>query len=116
MVIQSRKNVQSHKRGHISTRCIRSFKVHPFVTISLLKYRFGRVFAYEIDGYGSRIVMDDANIPSLLSLPILGFIERTDELYLNTRRMVLAEVGNPYYLRGNWFHGIGGPHIGPKNA
>lgn len=78
--------------------------------------KFGKVFAYEIDGYGSTIFMDDANIPSLLSLPDLGFVELDDEVYQNTRKMVLNKSGNPYYLIGRHFKGIGGPHIGIQSA
>lgn len=77
---------------------------------------FGRVFAYEIDGYGSHLLMDDANIPSLLSLPLLGFVAADDEIYQNTRRMILTQRGNPYFLAGAKFMGIGGPHIGLRNA
>lgn len=77
---------------------------------------FGKVFAYEIDGFGGITNMDDANIPSLLSLPDLGFLDKNDPIYLNTRRMILSKQGNPYYLRGNWFYGIGGPHIGTRNV
>ncbi|RKF81135.1 Meiotically up-regulated gene 157 protein [Golovinomyces cichoracearum] len=78
--------------------------------------KYGRVFAYEVDGYGSQIMMDDANVPSLLSLPILGFVDITDEVYQNTRKMVLENEGNPYYLTGPDFQGIGGPHVGPRHA
>ena len=77
---------------------------------------FGQVYAYEVDGYGSRIFMDDANIPSLLSLPLLGFVDRKDSIYQTTRRMVLSTLGNPYYLTGRQFQGIGGPHIGTRYA
>jgi meiotically up-regulated gene 157 (Mug157) protein len=77
---------------------------------------FGKVFAYEIDGYGGSVFMDDANIPSLLSLPDLGFLDPNDEIYQNTRRMILTKRGNPYYLEGSHFRGIGGPHIGIHNA
>ena len=70
--------------------------------------RFGRVFAYEVDGYGGRILMDDANVPSLLALPAMGFLENTDPVYINTRKMLLDKAGNPYYLEGKAFHGIGG--------
>jgi len=76
----------------------------------------GQVFAYEVDGYGGQILMDDANIPSLLSLPYLGFTTSTNPTYLNTRRMILSAQGNPYYLAGRDFAGIGGPHIGLENA
>ena len=73
------------------------------------------VFAYEIDGYGSHLFMDDANVPSLLSLPLLGFVSKDDPIYLNTRRKILSSA-NPYYLSGPHFSGIGGPHIGLQNA
>ncbi|QPG76086.1 hypothetical protein FOA43_003472 [Brettanomyces nanus] len=78
--------------------------------------KYGKVFAYEIDGFGGINMMDDANIPSLLSLPDLGFIKKDDEIYKNTRKMILSEEGNPYYLKGNYFEGIGGPHIGLRSA
>ncbi|ODV94278.1 hypothetical protein PACTADRAFT_21323, partial [Pachysolen tannophilus NRRL Y-2460] len=73
---------------------------------------FGKIFAYEVDGYGGKISMDDANLPSLLSLPDLGFVSATDEIYQNTRKAILSKSGNPYYLTGKYFKGIGGPHIG----
>lgn len=77
---------------------------------------YGRVFAYEVDGYGSQILMDDANLPSLLALPVMGFCDRNDEIYQNTRTMILEKAGNPYYLTGRSFHGIGGPHVGVSHA
>lgn len=78
--------------------------------------KHGKVFAYEVDGFGGRNFMDDANIPSLLSLPDLGFCDSNDEIYLNTRRMVLDPTSNPYYYRGPYFEGIGGPHAGIRAA
>lgn len=78
--------------------------------------KYGKVFAYEVDGYGSSILMDDANLPSLLSLPLLGFVDADNEVYQNTRKMLLDKLTNPYYLNGRAFHGIGGPHIGPQHA
>lgn len=77
---------------------------------------WGRVYAYEVDGYGGRVLMDDANIPSLLSLPDIGFLDFDDEVYQNTRKMILSKEGNPYFLKGPYFQGIGGPHIGISNA
>jgi meiotically up-regulated gene 157 (Mug157) protein len=74
---------------------------------------FGKVFAYEVDGYGGRILMDDANVPSLLALPIMGFIDKSDPVYINTRKMLLSKAGNPYYLEGKAFHGIGGQYPSP---
>jgi meiotically up-regulated gene 157 (Mug157) protein len=68
---------------------------------------FGEVFAYECDGFGGAIVMDDANLPSLLSLPLLGFLDVSNEVYQNTRRLILDQA-NPYYFKGKDFRGIGG--------
>lgn len=78
--------------------------------------KFGSVFAFEIDGYGSSILMDDANLPSLLALPLLGFVGRDEKTYQNTRKMILSKEGNPYFLTGSEFSGIGGPHIGFEHA
>jgi len=71
----------------------------------------GVVYAYEVDGFGNQLFMDDANVPSLLSLPYLGCCGVTDEIYVNTRSLVLSE-DNPYFFRGKAGEGIGGPHIG----
>ncbi|KAI9836578.1 MAG: hypothetical protein M1819_001210 [Sarea resinae] len=78
--------------------------------------KYGEVFAYEVDGYGSAIIMDDANLPSLLALPLLGFVDSSNSVYKNTRKMILEQQGNPYYLAGKTFKGVGGPHIGLQNA
>lgn len=78
--------------------------------------KWGDVFAFEVDGYGSRIMMDDSNLPSLLALPLLGFVDRKHQVYQNTRKMVLSKEGNPYFLTGKTFRGIGGPHIGLRHA
>jgi meiotically up-regulated gene 157 (Mug157) protein len=60
--------------------------------------------------------MDDANLPSLLSLPLLGFVNSSDMVYQNTRKMILSKEGNPYFLTGTRFKGIGGPHVGITHA
>lgn len=78
--------------------------------------KYGKVFAYEVDGYGSAIHMDDANLPSLLSLPDMGYLDSTNEVYVNTRNMLLSKKGNPYFLKGTHFSGVGGPHIGINYA
>lgn len=78
--------------------------------------KWGKVYAYEVDGYGGAVFMDDANIPSLLSLPDMGYLDVSDPIYQNTRKMILAKNGNPYYLTGMHFEGVGGPHIGIQNA
>jgi meiotically up-regulated gene 157 (Mug157) protein len=74
--------------------------------------KYGRIFAYEVDGFGNHLFMDDANVPSLLSLPYIADISRDDPVYQNTRRFVLS-TDNPYFFRGTAAEGIGGPHIGP---
>lgn len=72
---------------------------------------FGKVYAYEINGFGSFNLMDDANIPSLLSLPYLDAIPATDAIYQNTRRLVLSAY-NPFFFKGKAGEGVGGPHAG----
>ncbi len=70
---------------------------------------FGRIYAYEVDGRGHTNLMDDANIPSLLSIPYFGYLPKTNSLYLATRRFALSER-NPYFFRGKYAEGIGSPH------
>jgi meiotically up-regulated gene 157 (Mug157) protein len=74
---------------------------------------FGRIYAYEVDGYGHANFMDDANIPSLLSIPYFGYVPQNDRVYQNTRRFVLSNR-NPYYFRGKFASGVGSPHT-PRN-
>ena len=71
---------------------------------------FGKIYAYEVDGFGSRFLMDDANVPSLLAMAYLGDVPADDPIYQNTRRFVWSE-SNPYFFRGPAGEGIGGPHI-----
>jgi meiotically up-regulated gene 157 (Mug157) protein len=68
-------------------------------------------WAYEIDGFGNQVFMDDANVPSLLGLPYLGCCDRNDPLYQRTRELVWSDR-NPYFFSGKAAHGIGGPHEG----
>lgn len=75
----------------------------------------GKVYAYEVDGFGNRLLMDDANVPSLLSLPYLGAVESTDPVYQATRSMVWSKA-NPYFFSGSAGEGIGGPHVGYSMA
>lgn len=106
---------------------------------------FGEIYAYEVDGYYSTNMMvrspsrpvptpllpnahkeqsqrltppppqDDANLPSLLSSPLTGYVARTDPIYKSTRRFALSD-SNPYYDHGPVINGTGGPHIGPGMA
>jgi meiotically up-regulated gene 157 (Mug157) protein len=71
----------------------------------------GEIWAYEVDGYGNTLSMDDANAPGLLSLPYLGCCAAADPLYQRTRAFALSP-SNPYFFRGKAAEGIGGPHVG----
>ncbi len=72
---------------------------------------FGKMFPYEVDGFGNKLFMDDANVPSLLSLPYLDAVDMNDEIYRNTRKFLFSE-NNPYFFKGKAGEGIGGPHAG----
>ncbi len=73
--------------------------------------KYGKIYAFEVDGFGNHLLMDDANVPSLLAMPYLGDVAPNDPIYQNTRRFVWSE-DNPYFFRGKAGEGIGGPHIG----
>jgi meiotically up-regulated gene 157 (Mug157) protein len=73
---------------------------------------FGRIYAYEVDGLGHANVMDDANVPSLLSIPYFGYLPKNSSLYQATRKFVLSPR-NPYFFTGKYAQGVGSPHT-PK--
>ena len=68
------------------------------------------VYAYEVDGFGNYYMIDDANIPGLLSMPYYDFSGYDDPIYLNTRELILSNK-NPYYFAGEYGAGIGGAHV-----
>lgn len=70
---------------------------------------FGRIYAYETDGFGNYNLMDDANVPSLLSIPYIGYRGKDDPIYRNTRNFILSSH-NKYYYRGKCASGVGSPH------
>ncbi|NWF51335.1 MAG: glycoside hydrolase family 125 protein [Ignavibacteriaceae bacterium] len=72
---------------------------------------YGKIFAYEVDGFGSSLLMDDANVPNLISLPYLSCVMEKDDIYLSTRKFILSE-SNPFFFKGNNFEGVGSPHTG----
>lgn len=80
-----------------------------YAVASHLKY--GNILAYEADGFGNQLFMDDANVPSLLSLPYMDCIPDSDPLYKNTRNFALS-ANNPWYFKGKAGAGIRGPHVG----
>ncbi len=71
--------------------------------------QYGEIYAYEADGFGKYNLMDDANVPSLLSAAYLGYTSADSERYINTRKFILSD-GNPYYYKGKSAKGIGSPH------
>ena len=103
-----------NKRADLAAQCL---ELADEVEAALLKYatydhpEFGTIYAFEVDGFGNHLLMDDANVPSLLAMPYLGSVDVNDPVYQNTRRFVWSE-SNPYFFRGKVAEGIGGPHIG----
>lgn len=75
-------------------------------------YYYGKVYAYEMDGYGQYLLMDDANVPSLLAMDYLGYEADDREVVENTRKFILSS-GNPYYYEGKMAKGIGSQHTRP---
>ncbi|MDD4972671.1 MAG: glycoside hydrolase family 125 protein [Paludibacter sp.] len=73
--------------------------------------KYGKIYAYEVDGFGNQLIMDDANVPSLLGLAYMGDVNINDQIYRNTRKFVWSE-DNPYFFKGKAGEGIGGPHVG----
>lgn len=73
--------------------------------------KFGKIYAYEVDGFGNHNLMDDSNVPSLLGMAYLGDVSLEDPIYQNTRNFVLSD-SNPYFFKGSAGEGIGGPHVG----
>jgi hypothetical protein len=73
--------------------------------------KYGTIYAFEVDGFGNQLFMDDANVPSLLAMAYLGDVDINDPIYQNTRKFVWSK-DNPYFFKGKAGEGIGGPHIG----
>lgn len=73
--------------------------------------KYGKIYAFETDGFGNHLMMDDANVPSLLSLPYLDAIDVNDPIYQNTRDFIWS-LDNPFFFKGTAAEGIGGPHVG----
>ena len=75
---------------------------------------FGKIYAYEVDGFGNALFMDDANVPSLMSLAYISGHAPSDSIYKNTRAFLLSD-SNPYFLRGKIAEGQASPHTGKEN-
>lgn len=76
--------------------------------------KYGKIYACETDGMGNYTMIDDANIPSLLSIPYIGYADIFDEIYQNTRKFLLSK-DNPYYFVGKYARGIGSRHNSQPN-
>jgi meiotically up-regulated gene 157 (Mug157) protein len=87
--------------------------IEQFGTVQLRP--FGKMYAYEVDGRGHANMMDDANIPSLLSIPYFGYLRSEDSVYRATRAFVLSSR-NPYYYVGRFARGVGSPHTPRGNV
>lgn len=94
--------------------CERAEKLKDEIQSGIEKYgiikheKYGEMFAYETDGENHHL-MDDANVPSLLSLPYLGYCSKDDEIYQNTRNFILSK-DNPFFFEGKELRGVGSPH------
>jgi len=95
----------ANSASELANEVERALRQHAVVLLSA-----GTIWCYEVDGFGGRILMDDANAPSLLSLPYLGS-SPDSALYARTRSFVWSER-NPWFFRGTAGEGVGGPHIG----
>jgi hypothetical protein len=103
----SKDAASAHQLRALATEVEKAIHDHAIVQHKI----YGKVYAYEINGFGSYNLMDDANVPSLLSLPYLDAVKSTDPIYQNTRKLVLSE-SNPFFFKGTAAEGIGGPHVG----
>lgn len=108
-MIQSIKkdSVLANELSALSTEVAQAIKEHGIVKHP----KYGSIYAFETDGYGNHLLMDDANVPSLLALPYLDSVSITDPIYINTRKFVWSKE-NPFFFRGTAAEGIGGPHVG----
>lgn len=83
---------------------------HGIKTYGIVNHpEYGEIYAYETDGLGNYHLMDDANVPSLLSAPYIEYCLPDDPIYVNTRKFILSKA-NPYYCCGTNAQGIGSPH------
>jgi len=108
MIIEIFKNeVLAEELTALATEVSEALKHHAIIDHPA----YGKIYAYEVNGFGSFNLMDDANVPSLLSLPYLDAVKADDPVYLNTRKM-LWSPNNPFFFKGTAGEGIGGPHAG----
>ena len=77
--------------------------------------KYGKIYKFEVDGLGNFTLMDDANSPSLLGAPYIGYCSNQDQIYINTRKFILSN-DNPFYYSGSLLSGVGSPHTPKGNV
>jgi len=76
--------------------------------------QFGKIYAFEVDGLGNSLLMDDANVPSLMSIPYLGW-DYDPEIYENTRKFILSPSNPTFRVSTDGkFSGYGSPHMAQR--
>jgi meiotically up-regulated gene 157 (Mug157) protein len=87
------------------------------VSAAVVKYgmvesqEHGRIWAFEVDGYGNSLMIDDANAPGLLSMAYLECVDTKSVAYQRTRAFALS-ASNPFFFSGTAAEGVGSPHTG----
>jgi uncharacterized protein len=97
--------IKAHEAQSLRDEVQRGIQRYGMVPVS----KYGYIYAYEVDGLGHAILTDDANVPSLLSAPYIGYTTTNDRYYLNTRAFLLSQ-DNPSYYSGQVARGIGSYH------
>jgi uncharacterized protein len=70
-----------------------------------------QMYAYEVNGRGGVLKdFDDANVPSLLSIPLLGWSGYNHTVYRTTRSRIMNPELNRHYHVGEKLVGQGSPH------
>lgn len=102
---------------HDESLAFKAEKLKKEIDVGIKKYgilnhpKYGKIYAFETDGFGNYNVMDDPNSPCLLAAPYFGYCSINDEVYQNTRKMIFSK-DNPFYFEGRQLKGIGSPHTG----
>ena len=97
--------IKAHEARSLRDEVQRGIQRYGLVPVS----KYGYIYAYEVDGLGHAILTDDANVPSLLAAPYIGYTTTSDRYYLNTRSFLLSQ-DNPSYYTGDVARGIGSYH------
>jgi meiotically up-regulated gene 157 (Mug157) protein len=116
-----------HGLAELASTCLRDAKLavecralaaeidSGILTHAVVDARSAAALAYEVDGYGATLLGDDANLPSLLGLPLSGWCAPDDPLYRATREMVLSDA-NPTFYTGRFAAGVGSTHTPPDHV